>query len=68
VVHWQRNVFEVPRCSAGKAFVSELARLFCAVGQGSALESVALKAVFWPAPYYYHVLTPVRSQQMMEKF
>ena len=30
----------------GAAFVSELARLFCAVGQGSALESVALKAVF----------------------
>ena len=46
VVHWQRNVFEVPRCSAGRAFVSELARLFCAVGQGFALESVALKAVF----------------------
>ena len=39
-------MFEVPRCSAGKALVSELARLFRAVGQGSALESVALKAVF----------------------
>ena len=46
MVHWRRNVFEVPRGSAGKAFVCELARLFRAVGQGSALESIALKAVF----------------------
>ena len=46
VVHWLRNVFEVPQGSAGKGFVGELARLFCAVGQGSALEPVALKAVF----------------------
>ena len=46
VVHWRRNVFEVPRGSAGKAFVGDLARLFRAVGQGSALEPVALKAVF----------------------
>jgi len=46
VAHWQRNVFEVPRCSAERAFVSEMARLFRAAGQGSALECVALKAVF----------------------
>jgi len=46
VTQWRRNVFDTPRGSAGKAFVCELARLFCAVGQGSALESIALKAVF----------------------
>ena len=49
-------MFEVPRCSAGKAFVCELARLFCAAGQGSALESVALRQCLWPALYYYNVL------------
>ena len=38
--------FYTPRGSAGKAFVYELARLFCIVGQGSALESIALKAMF----------------------
>ena len=37
VIQWRRNVFDLPRGSAGKAFVSELARLFRAVGQGSAL-------------------------------
>ena len=36
----------LPRSSAGRAFVSELARLFCSVGEGSALESIALKAIF----------------------
>ena len=46
VRHWIRNSFMVPRSSAGRAFVSELARLFRSVGEGSALESIALKAVF----------------------
>ena len=36
----------VPWSSAGRAFVGELARLFRFVGEGSALESIALKAVF----------------------
>ena len=36
-------MFDTPCGSAGKAFVCELAR---SVGQGSALESIALKAVF----------------------
>ena len=36
----------VPQSSAGSTFVSELARLFRSVGEGSALESIALKAVF----------------------
>ena len=47
VIHWKKNSFAVPRGSAGKAFVlAELARLFRAVGEGSSLESVALKAIF----------------------
>ena len=36
----------VPRSSAGRAFVSELATLFHSVGEGTALESIALKAIF----------------------
>jgi len=46
IVHWKKNCFAVPRGSSGKAFVRELARLFLAVGEGSAIESIALKAVF----------------------
>ena len=37
VRHWIRNSFMVPRSSADRAFVSELARLFRSVGEGSAL-------------------------------
>ena len=46
VRHWIRNNFMVPQSSVGRAFVSKLARLFHSVGEGSALESIALKAVF----------------------
>ena len=35
-----------PCGSAGNSFVCELARLFCAVGQGSALEFIVFKVVF----------------------
>ena len=42
---WKKNSFSVPRGSAGKAFVCELARLFHAIGEGSSLESIALKAI-----------------------
>ncbi len=45
VVHWKRNIFSVPSGKAGKSFVSELSRLFRSYAEGSALESVALKAV-----------------------
>ena len=45
VIHWKRNLFLTPSGKAGKAFVSELARLFRAYGEGSTLESVALTAV-----------------------
>ena len=44
VVHWRRNLFQVPSGSAGKAFVSELARLFQAYADSSSLECIAMKA------------------------
>ena len=44
VVHWRRNIFSVPCGNAGKGFVSELSHLFRAYAEGSALESIALKA------------------------
>ena len=43
-IHWRFNLFKVPYGAAGKAFVSELARLFRAFGEASALESIAMKA------------------------
>ena len=46
VVHWKMNLFPVPFGKAGKQFVSELARLrlYRAFAEGSALESISLKA------------------------
>ena len=44
LVHWKPNLFRVPSGSNGKKFVSELARLFQAFADASALETVALKA------------------------
>lgn len=44
VVHWRRNLFKVPSGKEGKAFVSELARLFRSYAEATALEQVALKA------------------------
>ena len=44
IVHWRRNLFKVPSGKAGKAFVRELTRMFRAYADGSALESVAMKA------------------------
>ena len=44
MVHWRRNIFDVPTGNAGTAFVLELSRLFRAYAEGSALESIALKA------------------------
>ena len=46
VVHCRKNSFNMPHGSASKQFVAELARLFRAVGEGSSLESIALKGVF----------------------
>ena len=44
VVHWWRNLFQIPSGSAGKAFVTELAHLYQAYADGSSLEGVAMKA------------------------
>ena len=44
-VHWKRNIFRVPQGNIGKQFVDELARLYAAFADGSALESVSLKAI-----------------------
>ena len=44
VVHFKMNLFRVPFGKAGKQFVSELARLYRAFAEGSALESISLKA------------------------
>ena len=45
VVHWRHNIFQVPSGSSGKAFVSELARLFQAYADSSCLECIAMKAI-----------------------
>ena len=44
IIHWRRSLFLTPSGKAGKLFVSEMARLFGAYGEGSALKSIALKA------------------------
>ena len=44
VVHWRRNLFQVPSGNAGKSFVSELARLYQAYADSSSLECIAMKA------------------------
>ncbi|XP_062508484.1 uncharacterized protein LOC134184756 [Corticium candelabrum] len=44
VVHWKRNLFQVPYGSSGGHFVSELTRLFYAFANESDLESVAITA------------------------
>ena len=45
VVKWKPNTFSIPFGNSGKKFVQELSRLFRAYAEGSALESVALKAI-----------------------
>ena len=44
VVHWRRNIFAVPSWKAGKTFIREMAKLYRAYAEGTALETVALKA------------------------
>ena len=44
VIHWHRNIFQVPSGSTGKTFVAELAHLFQAYADNSSLETIALKA------------------------
>ena len=43
VIHWCRNVFNVPSGKTGKAFVAELSRFLRAYANGSTLETIALK-------------------------
>ena len=44
IVHWRQNPFKVPSEKAGKAFIQEITQMFRDYADGSALESVALKA------------------------
>ena len=44
VVHWRKNMFQVPWGASGRQFVSELARLFQSHAVATALESVAITA------------------------
>ena len=44
VVHWRRNVFMVPSGKAGKSLIRELATLYQAYADATALECIALKA------------------------
>ena len=46
IVHWRNNSFKIPSGNIGKKFVLELAWLFRSAGEGSNLESIALKAAF----------------------
>ena len=44
VIQWRMNCFKVPLGIAGRSFVAELARLYRAFANGSAMESIALMA------------------------
>ena len=44
IVHWKRNLFKTPSGKAGRMFAQELARLFIAYAESSALENISLKA------------------------
>ena len=44
VVNWRRNIFAIPLGNAGKGFVNELACLFKAYAERTALEAIALTA------------------------
>ena len=44
VIQWRTNCLKVPFGNAGKSFVVELARLYSAFTNGSAMESIALMA------------------------
>ena len=43
-IHWKPNYFKIPYGNVGKAFTSELAKLYEAYGLSSAMEPIALKA------------------------
>ena len=43
-IQWKPHLFKVPKGTAGKAFVSELARMYTAFGSKSTPEIISLKA------------------------
>ena len=45
VVHWRRNLFNVPFGKAGGSFVDEIADLIKSFAEGTSLRNVAWKAV-----------------------
>jgi hypothetical protein len=45
VVHWRKNVFEIPHGHVGEAFIKETARLFNEYAIGSPLEKVCMKCI-----------------------
>ena len=44
IVHWKRNLFEVPNGRAGEDFVNKLSRLLEGYNDATTLECIALKA------------------------
>ena len=44
IIHWKPNIFLIPYGKAGRSFVQELARLYQAFAEDSALSSIALTA------------------------
>lgn len=44
IVHWRRNLFEVPRGKVGEDFVTEHARLLEGYSVATAMECIALRA------------------------
>ena len=43
-VHWRKNLLKVPSGKAGKAFVTDIARLLRAYAEAEAVEAIAFKA------------------------
>ena len=44
IVHWRKNLFELPSGASGKRFVAELARIFQAFAMELTFEAFAIKA------------------------
>ena len=51
VIHWRPNVFLIPYGKAGKHFIKELARLYQAFAEDTALSSIALMALLLQKPH-----------------
>ena len=65
IVHWKHNLFKVPSGKYGKVFVQELACLFNAYGEATAIEGVALKAaMIFPALVLQNLLNRPKAEIM----